>query len=110
MQLKIPKKVYVRTGDATNPYDLAKVDLILDLVKNAGRFYSQKFRGDLLVAVSLLSVQNRVMRFRDPGPIFPDDDLPAEFTCHGETVVATRVVSSEELAARLSRKAISLRD
>lgn len=25
--------VYVRTGDASNPYDLAKVDLILDLVK-----------------------------------------------------------------------------
>ena len=27
------KKVYVRTGNATNPYDLADVDLIIDLVK-----------------------------------------------------------------------------
>ena len=27
------KKVYVRTGNAANPYDLADVDLILDLVK-----------------------------------------------------------------------------
>jgi hypothetical protein len=27
------KKVYVRTGSATNPYDLADVDMIIDLVK-----------------------------------------------------------------------------
>jgi hypothetical protein len=27
------KKVYVRTGNAANPYDLAEVDLIIDLVK-----------------------------------------------------------------------------
>jgi hypothetical protein len=66
------------------------------------RFYLQKFRGDILVTVSLLSVQNRVMRFRDPGPILADDDLPAEFTCHGDVVVATRVVSTEELATRQS--------
>jgi hypothetical protein len=65
-------------------------------------FYEQKFRGDVLVTTSLLSVQNQVMRFRDPDPHFPDNDSADEFRCHGGTVTATRIVGSEELSAKQS--------
>jgi hypothetical protein len=40
------KRVYVRTGDAANPYDLAEVDLIIDLVRR--RAEPQALRAKML--------------------------------------------------------------
>ena len=66
-------------------------------------FYKDKFRGDVLVSVSLLSVQNQIMRFRDAEPPFFDNDGPENFRCHADQVVSTRIVSTEELGRRQSR-------
>jgi Putative DNA-binding domain len=65
-------------------------------------FYKGKFRGEVLVSASLLSVQNQIMRFRDPVPFFGDGDSPDEFRCHADTVVTTRIVSTEELGEKQS--------
>jgi hypothetical protein len=63
-------------------------------------FYKDKFRGEVLVSASLLSVQNQIMRFRDAAPFFEDTAGPDEFRCHADTVVATRIVSTEELGQK----------
>jgi hypothetical protein len=53
------KKVYVRTGQAANPYDLADVDLIIDLVK---RRREPLERRDRLIAIAVGRSEDRVDR------------------------------------------------
>lgn len=84
---------------------LAFGDLLHTLMQTtacAMRFYSEKFRGDLLMDVSLMSVANQIMRFRDAIPPFLDLGNGDDFRCHSDSVLASRIVSTEDLNRRQS--------
>lgn len=53
------RKVYVRTGNAANPYDLADVELVIDLVK---RRREPLERRDRLIAIAVDRSEDRVDR------------------------------------------------
>jgi hypothetical protein len=99
-------------GYAGDPVQqLAFGDLLHALMKVticAGWFYTEKFKGDVLVDVSLFSVQNQIMRFRDAvNPIF-DQPIADEYRSQSETVEASRVVSTEDLGQRLAETLIDI--
>jgi|HubBroStandDraft_6_1064221.scaffolds.fasta_scaffold00205_56 hypothetical protein len=94
---------WVNAEDATR--QLAFGDLLHTLMQTttcAMRFYAKKFRGDMLVDVSLMSVANRIMRFRDTKPPFFDVGSPDDYRCQSDTVFVSRIVSTDELNQRHS--------
>jgi hypothetical protein len=74
------KRVYVRTGNAANPYDLAEVDLIIDLMKRRQEPLERRNRLLSLAEVRSLQVVpvehvNRPFARLSISPVFPRSPL-----------------------------------
>jgi len=113
MELNKYGLLYVSRPFGTRPWahaedvtrQLAFGDLLHTLMQTvtcALRFYAEKFRGDVLIEVSLKSVANRIMRFRDANPPFFDMGSADDYRCHSDTVFVSRIVNTEELGQRQS--------
>jgi schlafen family protein len=97
------KRPWAHAQDAV--LQLAFADLLHTLMQTttcATRFYADKFRGDMLLDVSLQSVQNQIMRFREVIPPFFDLGNGDDYRCHSDSVLASRTVSTEDLNQRQS--------
>jgi hypothetical protein len=113
MELNKYGLLYVSRPFGTRPWayetdavrHLAFGDLLHTLMQTttcATRFYADKFRGDMLLEVSLMSVRNQIMRFRDAKPPFFDAGNADDYRCHSDTVFVSRIVGAEELNQRQS--------
>jgi len=82
--------------------------ILLKITMYALRFFRDTYRGDVNITVSLASVQNQIMRFRNPDIHFLDNDHADDFTCHADTVTAIRTFSTELLEENRAELVTSL--